>query len=164
MSRKIGLVMLVGASIVVLAGMIASAAERSNQSAVGTWKLDVAKSSYGNMPAPRFEQLVITSDDLDALKWSMVGTEGHGKTYASAYDGPIDGKDHPMKSSESATMIAYTRTASGGLRWVVKDQGGTVVETATRSLSPDGKTMTIKGTANVSGGGATFVSVFQKEK
>jgi hypothetical protein len=163
MGRKIRLAMLMGACIVVFGGMIASAAERSNQSAVGTWKLDVAKSSYGNMAAPSFEQLVITSDDVDAYKWSMVGTEGHGHTYASSYDGPIDGKDHPIKSSEAATMIAYTRTASGSVRWVVKDNAGTTVETATRSLSPDGKTMTIKGTATFSGG-ANFVSVFDKVK
>lgn len=163
MSRKFRLAMQV-ASVAMLAAMMAWAAERSYQSAIGTWKLDVARSSYGKMmPAPTFEQLVITSDDADAYKWSLVGTEGHGTTYASSYDGPIDGKDHPIKSSEGATMIAYTRTASGGLQWVVKDQGGTVVEKATRSLSPDGKTLTIKGTANFSGG-AMFVSVFEKVK
>jgi hypothetical protein len=164
MSSKMRLAMLVAAGIVVFAGLIASAAERSNRSAVGTWKLDVAKSSYKNLPTPAFEQLVVTTDDADALKWSLVGTDGRGKTYSSSYDGPIDGQDHPLTSSEVGSMIAYTRTPSDGLRWVIKDTGGNVVKKASGFLSPDGKTLTIKGTANVSGGGAIFMSVFEKVK
>jgi hypothetical protein len=113
------------------------------------------------MPAPSFEQLVITIDDGETYKWSLVGTEGHGVTFSKSYDGPIDGQDHPMTSSEWVSLIAYTRTPLGGLRWVVKDKDGTVIERASRWLSPDGKTMTIKGTANFSGG-AAFISAFDK--
>ena len=164
MLTKMRLAMLVGATIATFAGMTVWGAARSIQSAVGTWQLDATKSSYGKMmPAPKFEQLVITIDDGDSYKWSLVGTEGHGVTFSKSYDGPVDGSDHPMTSSESASVIAYTRTASGGLRWVVKDRGGTVIETASRWVSPDGKTMTIKGTANFSGG-AAFISVFDKVK
>jgi hypothetical protein len=163
MLTKIRLAMLVGAAVATLAGMMIWAAERTSQSAVGTWKLDITKSSNGKMPAPTFEQLVITIDDGNTYKWTLVGTEGHGVTFSKSYDGPVDGQDHPMTSSESGSLIAYTRTPSGGLRWVVKDSGGAVVETASRWLSPDGKIMTIKGTANFSGG-ALFLSVFDKVK
>jgi len=163
MLRKIRFAMLVGAAVATFAGMMVWAAERSIQSAVGTWQLDVSKSSSGTMPVPSFEKLVITTDDGDTYKWSLIGAEGHGVTFSKSYDGPIDGNDHPMTSSESGSVIAYTRTASGGLRWVVKDSGGTVIETASRWVSPDGKTMTVKGTANFSGG-AAFISVFDKVK
>ena len=164
MNRKIRLAMLAGLCVVVFAGILASAAARANQSAVGTWKLDVKKSSYTNIPAPAFEQLVVTTDQPDALKWSMVGSEGHGKTYSSSYDGPIDSKDHPMTSSEASSTIAYTRTASGGVRWVVKDKTGATVETATGQLSPDGRTLTIKGTTTTAQGQAHFISIFDKVK
>ena len=111
MLRKIRFAMLVGATIAIFAGMMVWAAERSNQSAVGTWQLDVTKSSSGKMmPAPSFEQLVITIDDGDSYKWSLIGTEGHGVTFSKSYDGPIDGHDHPMTSSEGGSVIAYTRT------------------------------------------------------
>jgi hypothetical protein len=164
MRSKTHLAMLVGATVVVSAGLMVWAAERSIQSAVGTWQLDVSKSSSGKMmPAPTFEQLVITTDDVDTYKWSLVGTEGHGVTFAKSYDGPVDGDDHPMTSSEGGSVIAYTRTPAGGLRWVVKDSGGTVIEQGARWLSPDGKTMTIKGKANFSGG-AAYISVFNKIK
>lgn len=164
MSRKLRFTMLLGVCVVVFGGLMAAwAAARTNRSAVGTWQLDVAKSSSGKMPVPSFEQLVITTDDVDTYKWSLIGTEGHGVTFSKSYDGPVDGQDHPLTSSESGSLIAYTRTPSGSLRWVVKDKDGTVIETASRWLSPDGKLMTIKGTANFSGG-AVFISVFDKVK
>jgi hypothetical protein len=163
MNRKICLAMLIGTSIALFAGMTVSAVERSSQSAVGTWQLDVTKSSNGKMPAATFEQLVITIDDGNTYKWSLIGTEGHGVTFSKSYDGPIDGQDHPMTSGESGNLIAYTRTLSGILRWVAKDKDGAVIETASRWLAPDGKIMTIKGTAKFSGG-AAFISVFDKVK
>ncbi len=163
MNRKMRFAMLAGACFIVFAGMTVLAVEHSNQSAVGTWQLDVTKSSNGKMPAATFEQLVITIDDGNTYKWSLIGTEGHGVTFSKSYDGPIDGQDHPMTSSESGSLIAYTRTLSGILRWVAKDKDGAVIETASRWLSPDGKLMTIKGKANFSGG-AAFISVFNKVK
>src|SRR5450755_2482097 len=112
MRRNICAGILAVTCLLVLAGAMASAAERSNQSAVGTWTLDAKKSSYGSMAAPKFEQLVITTDNPDALKWRMTGAGTDGQTYTSSYDGPIDSKDHPMISSEAHSSIAYTRTAS----------------------------------------------------
>jgi hypothetical protein len=161
MVRRINLAILLGVCFGMLVSIGASAAENSSgQSAVGKWKLDLAKSSFSNNP-PTFEQLVVFTDDVNAVKWFMTGTEGHGATYTSSYDGPVDGKDHPMKSSETKTMIAYTRTG-GGLHWVAKDKDGVVIETATRFISPDGKTMTIKGTGKYPNGEIRFISVFEK--
>ena len=51
----------------------------SGKSAVGTWKLDVKKSSYQSMPAPKFEQLVISTDQPDATKWNLKGISADGK-------------------------------------------------------------------------------------
>ena len=161
MSCRIKPAILLGFCFAMLAVIAVSAAERNlGPSAVGKWRLDVAKSTFSNNP-PTFEKLVVAVDDVDAAKWFMVGTEGHGVTYSSSYDGPIDGEFHPMKSSESKTTIAYTRTG-GGLHWVAKGKDGAVIETATRSISPDGKTMTIKGTGNYPNGEVKFVSVFEK--
>ncbi|MGC2108358.1 MAG: hypothetical protein WA655_02505 [Candidatus Korobacteraceae bacterium] len=161
MIRRLKLAILLGVCFGVLVTIAASAAENSTgPSAVGKWRLDLAKSSFSNNP-PTFEQLVVFTDDVNAVKWMMTGSEGHGVTYTSSYDGPVDGKDHPMKSSESKTMIAYTRTG-GGLHWIAKNSDGAVIETATRSISPDGKTMTIKGTGKYPNGEIKFVSVFGK--
>lgn len=131
MGRKMFRTLMIGLCLLGFAAVNASAA--SSRSAVGIWKLDVSKSSYGNMPAPKLEKLVVTTDTPDAVKWILTGASADGKTYVSLYDGPIDGKDRPFGNSAAGNNIAYTRTASG-LDWVVKNKSGAVIETGSGQL------------------------------
>ncbi|MGA2905863.1 MAG: hypothetical protein ABSD98_18715 [Candidatus Korobacteraceae bacterium] len=151
--------LMVGVCLLTLAAVDASAA--TSRSTVGTWKLDVAKSSYGNMPAPKFEQLVIMTDKADALKWNLKGLSADGKSFVSLYDGPIDGNYHPLTSNRTGSTVAYTRTASG-VQWTTKDKSGAVIETGSGQLSSAGDTLTIKGTVMGPGGEQDFISVFQR--
>jgi hypothetical protein len=159
MGKKMLRTPMIGLCIVALASVAASAA--ASHSAVGTWKLDVAKSSYGNMPAPKFEKLVVTTDKPDAVKWVMTGASADGKTYISMYDGPVDGKDRPYGNSQAGNHITYTRSPSG-LDWVVKNKSGAVIEAGSGQLSADGNTLILKGTAQGASGKASFVSVFER--
>jgi hypothetical protein len=159
MGRKILRTLMIGMCLVGFAAVNASAA--TDRSAVGTWKLDVAKSSYGNMPAPKFEKLVVTTDKPEAIKWVLTGASSDGKTYISMYDGPVDGKDRPYGKSPAGNNITYTRSSSG-LDWVVKDKTGAVIEAGSGQLSPDGNKLTLKGTTQGSSGKGTFVSVFER--
>lgn len=134
--------------------------QASSTSAVGTWRLDAAKSSYGNLPTPKFEQLVITIDEPSALKWNIKGIAADGKTFIESYDGPIDGKNHRLVTSTGGT-IAYTRVGNG-VQWVIKDGNGGVLENASGQISPDGKTLTIKGEMQGSNGKMNFVSVYNR--
>jgi hypothetical protein len=133
----------------------------ADRSAVGTWKLDVAKSSYGNMPAPKFEQMVVTTDAADSLKWSLKGVGAEGKSYISSYDGLTDGKFHPMMNSEGSETVAYTRTGST-LSWIVKDKNGSIIETGSGQLSADGNTLRLSGAMQGPKGKSAFVSVFDR--
>ena len=160
MRKRAYAVMAFTATLLLLMGVSAFAKMGDQtQSAVGTWKLDAKKSSYGNMPAPKFEQLVVMEDKPDSLKWNLKGATVDGKTYISSYDGPIDGKDHPLLSNEAASTVAYTRTASG-VQWVTKNKSGAVIETGSSQLSPDGHMLTLKGTAQGPNGKVNFTSVF----
>ena len=161
MNRK-SAVLMAGLLVLALAAVNAAArVEVSAKSSVGTWRLDASKSSYQNMAAPKFEQLVITVDTPQSLKWSLKGVEADGKSYFSSYDGPTDGKDHRLMSNEAASAVAYTRSANG-LNWVIKDKSGSVIETASGQLSPDGNTLILKGTTEGPRGKSTFVSVFTR--
>jgi hypothetical protein len=151
--------LMIGLCLVAFAALDAGAA--TSRSAVGTWKLNVSRSSYGNMPAPRYEKLVITTDKPEAVKWMLTGASADGKTYISMYEGPVDGKDRPYGNSQAGNRIAYTRTASG-LDWVVKNKSGAVIETGSGLLSPDGSTLTLKGTTQGPSGKANFLSVFER--
>lgn len=134
------------------------------KSAVGTWRLDLGRSSFGSMPAPKFEQLVVNTDDADHLKWNVKGILPDGKSYIESYDGPIDGKEHEIRAlvANGSATAAYTRMPSGGVQWVIKDAKGSVVETGTGQLSPDGKTLTLRGTMTGSQGTTNFVAVYNR--
>ncbi|HLI62175.1 MAG TPA: hypothetical protein VKV05_02165 [Terriglobales bacterium] len=159
MARRLFAIVMTGLCLLALAGVEAAAA--SSRSTVGTWKLDVAKSSYGKMPPPKAEQLVITTDQPDAVAWKLIGASADGKTYISMYNGPIDGKYHPMTGSEAGDTVAYSRTASG-LAWMTKDKSGTVISQGSNQLSPDGGTLVVKGTVQGPKGKENFVSVFER--
>jgi hypothetical protein len=151
-----------GICLLTMTALTASAWEEgSAKSSVGTWKLNVSKSSFGNMPAPKFEQLVVTSDTPESLKWNLKGVGADGKSYISSYDGPTDGKAHHMMSSEGSSTVAYTRTASG-MSWVVKDKNGSVIETGSGQLSADGNTLTLTGAVQGPKAKSAFVSVFSR--
>lgn len=142
------------------AAVFATAAVPS-QSAVGTWKLDVEKSSFGNMPAPKFEQMVVSTDAPNAVKWNLKGVGADGKSYFSSYDGPVDSQPHSMMSSESGDSVAYTRSGTT-LNWIIRNKEGVVLEIGSGQLSPDGKTLTLRGTMQTPKGRAAFVSVFDR--
>ena len=137
-------------------------AKTLSRNAVGSWKLDTAKSSYGSAPAPKSEELVVTTDTWDALKWSMSGTAADGKSYTESYDGPIDGQYHPLTGSGPATTVAYRRASIGVLHWTMKDSSGAVVETGHAMVSADEKTLVLKGTMTGPNGKSKFKSVYMK--
>ncbi len=140
---------------------VAAFAESPGRSAVGTWRLDLSKSSYGKAPAPKFEQMTIATDAPTALKWTISGATADGKAFTVGYDGPIDGQFHPVMSNDGTT-VAYQREPDGHLSWTVKDKDGNVIETATGHLSPDGNTLTLTGTRSSQRGSTEFVSVFTR--
>ena len=137
------------------------AAAATGKSAVGTWKLDVVKSSYEKMPAPKGEKLVVLTDKPDAIKWLLPGASSDGKTYVSMYEGPVDGQAHPYGNSTVGNTISYMRSPAG-LEWTIKDKKGAVIETGVGQVSADGNTLTIKGTEATPNGKGSFTSVFDR--
>ena len=145
--------------------VIAGFAQSSGSSSVGTWKLDLSRSSFKGeakgMTPPAYEQLVVTTDEPGALKWKLVGAGADGSSWSSSYDGPIDGKYHPLVRGDGERTIAYTRVP-GGLTWIEKDGSGKVFRIGSNHLSADGNTLTIQGTMQQANGRAEFVSVFTR--
>jgi hypothetical protein len=105
----------------------------------GTWKLDVAKSTYKPGPAPKIATVVI---------------EAAGKTIKVAVDavtadGPMkwgyssagDGKDVPVTGNPMYDAAAVTR-ASPSESTIVYKKAGKTVSTVKVSVAKDGKTMT----------------------
>ena len=146
--------------VVVLTGTTFAQPGSSN---LGTWKLNLAKSTFPPGTAPKsaiFTNVVAgagitsTSDSVSAD-----GTARHSE-YTMVYDG----KDQPLTgNSPNGDVVAGTRVDANTLTFIYK-KGGQVNVTTTNVASSDGKTYTITSkSTNAQGLTVTNVAVYDKQ-
>jgi hypothetical protein len=128
---------------------------------IGTWHLNVAKSTYSPGPAPKSQVLTIEAAGAGE-KVTSESVSATGAKTVSVYTANYDGKPYPITGSETADTVTLKRVdANTSERTDIK--GGKTVATLVRTVSTDGKTMTvtIKGT-NAQGRTVNNVVVFEK--
>jgi hypothetical protein len=113
---------------------------------VGTWKLDVAKSKFSPGPAPKSMTLTYSAAG-DGLKIGVDLVPGDGPAQHWEMSGGYDGKDNPVTGNPNADSISMKRIDDTHGESVFK-KGGKTTSVNMRTLSADGKTLTIvsKGT------------------
>lgn len=141
--------------------MLANGTDASDP-AVGTWKLDVAKSTYKGVPAPRSETRIYEST-ADGMKLSTKTQTASGEEAGTEVTYKYDGKDYPISGSKLFDAVAVSRVDSHTSKSVLK-KGGKAVGHFTRVVSHDGKTLTT--TTKVTGADGKLISerqVYTKE-
>lgn len=109
---------------------------------VGVWRLDTGASHLDE--SPREETMQIEAADHGRLKYTIHGTAQDGKKYTESYDGRTDGGFYPVTvDGRQLGKIAYHWDSDHVCSAQGKGPGGTTL-TETATLSPDGKTITIK--------------------
>ncbi len=107
---------------------------------VGTWKLDTAKST-GSTAMPKSETRTYTaSEDGVALSWERVGADGKASSVKTTFK--YDGKDYPVAGSPDFDALSAKRIDANTIESVQKRMGKEV-GTTRRSVSADGKTLTL---------------------
>ena len=144
-----------GFTIMVMSGVLTAQPDP----AVGTWKLNVAKSTYSPGPAPTGHTMTIESVG-EETKVTVKGTGADGSGSVS-YSYKTDGKDYPTTGSQDFDSVALKR--SGMTVEGVRKKDGKQVQTYSRVVSKDGTTMTvtIKG-MNAKGQTINNVAVYEK--
>jgi len=151
--------MLFQRSLVVLLG--ASAIWAADAS-VGTWKLNVAKSTFRPGPPPVAETRIYKAQPK-GVKTTVKTTWPDRLTTTVEYPANYDGKDYPVDGSRDVDAVALTRidnrTSAATLKHFGKEIG-----VARRVVSADGKTMTIsyKG-INTRGDQVDNVAVYDRQ-
>jgi hypothetical protein len=112
---------------------------------VGTWKMDVAKSTYKPGPAPKSLTVDITAAADKTFKVAADGVDSEGKPMKAGYTAARDGKDVPVTGSPAFDTAALTQTGPNDVTVVYK-KGGKPALTGKASVAKDGKTMTISYT------------------
>ena len=153
------------ASVVCLvlgSAFFAGAALAQSDPAAGTWKLNPAKSRYSPGPAPKSNVITIVIAS-DTLKITSQGTDGSDKPTSTSYTATFDGKDNPIKGQPAYDTVSHKRIDANTTEQTRKKEGKTV-QTATRKISPDGKTMTVTSRGETdSGKPLNNVAVYEKQ-
>jgi hypothetical protein len=137
-----------GVLLVVTAVSAAVVTAQAPKGLAGTWKLDVAKSKFSPGPAPKSMTVTYTPGPGDTMKIVVDVTPGDG-TAAQHWEmsGAYDGKDMPVKGNPNADTISMRRIDDTTGESTFK-KAGKMTSVNTRTLSADGKVLTIvsKGT------------------
>jgi len=129
--------------------------------ASGTWELNLAKSKFSPGPPPKSQTRTFEVTGAD-VKYTLKGIDAEGKPTLVQYTAKYDGKDYPVTGSQDFDAISLKRVDAGTAQATLK-KGGKVIQTATRVVSKDGKTLTLTtiGT-NAKGQAVNNVLVFDK--
>ena len=146
---------------VILVAAVAVVSAQGANLRIGTWHLNVAKSTYSPGPAPKSQVLTIEAAGAGEKVTSELVSATGAKT-VSVYTANYDGKPYPITGSEIADTVTLKRVDANTSERT-DSKGGKPVQTFIRVVSKDGKTMTvtIKGT-NAQGQAVNNVVVFEK--
>ncbi len=119
---------------------LGGSAQAQANSSVGTWKLDVAKSTYSPGRAPKSSTLKVEATGMGVT--STIDTvQADGTTQHITYGGAYDGKPVPVTGASTYDMATRKRISPTTTEAVYM-KGTKVVTTNTVVVSADGKTLT----------------------
>ncbi len=109
---------------------------------LGTWKLNLRKSKF--MPGPGFKSETRTYEQQkDGIMVTIRTVDGKGRQATSAYLTTPDGVQHPVSGSGGpADAVALKRISDLTSESTLMHAGKEIAKT-TRTMSEDGKSMTI---------------------
>ena len=152
--------MVVVTLVLAIAGTALAQAGSSN---LGTWKLNLAKSTFAPGTAPK--SAIFTNVVAGAgIKSTSDSVRADGTAVHSENTEVYDGKDYPISgNSLNGDTVAGTRVDANTLTFVYK-KNGKVTVTSTNVVSADRKTYTItsKGT-NTLGQTVNTVALYDKQ-
>jgi hypothetical protein len=147
--------LLTSGSAVIAAGSVADPA-------VGTWKLNLAKSAFAGIPAYKSQIRIYSRSGQDiTLKMTTVSAEGKETTTQATYK--LNGKDYPSMGNPDFDSLSGTQIDNNTVEFTLK-RAGEPVGKIRRTVSKDGQTLTINyEITNANGVQTGAVTVFDKQ-
>ncbi|MCU1244029.1 MAG: hypothetical protein JWO71_4755 [Candidatus Acidoferrum typicum] len=132
--------------------------------ALGTWKLNVAKSKYSPGPAPKSMTRTVESAG-DKVKYTFEGVAADGSKIAYTFTVAFDGRDYPINGSGApggADAIAIKKTNSGAYEAILKKAGKPILISRVQ-VSKDSNSTTISQSSADGKGATDNQMVFDKQ-
>jgi len=149
-------------AIVAATSGVAIAEAAAPDPVIGTWQLNISKSTF--TPGPAYKSQVRTysqSGQSIALVIKTVAADGKEVTSQTTYQ--LDGKDYPWTGNPDVDTGAVKQVESNTAKFTLK-KAGKVVQAGSRTVSKDGKTLTLKSKGTTAKGEKSEdVLVFDKQ-
>jgi hypothetical protein len=127
----------VGAILTICAGAAFAA-----DTAVGTWNLNLAKSTFSPGPAPK-SQTRTYAESAQGITLTVKTTAADGKESTETLAFKDDGKPYPVSGNPDFDMVSVTRVDAFTVH-STQTKAGAAIGTGVRTVSKDGKTLTFK--------------------
>lgn len=129
---------------------------------IGTWKLNLAKSTFAGVPAYKSQIRTYSQTAGDVtLKMTTVGEDGKETKTRATYS--LSGKDYPSMGNPDFDSLSGVRIDTNTAEFTLKRAGKSVGKIR-REVSNDGKTLTINFViSNASGIQTAALTVFDKQ-
>jgi uncharacterized ParB-like nuclease family protein len=142
--------------------MIGTGAALAADPVIGTWKLNVAKSTFSPGPALK-SQIRSYAESAQGTTLTIKTTAADGKESTATLTFKEDGKPYAVSGNPDFDMVSVTRVDALTVH-STQTKAGATVGTGVRTVSKDGKTLTFaqKGT-HASGGKYDDVLVYDRQ-
>jgi hypothetical protein len=139
-----------------------AAAGSDTDPVIGTWKLNLAKSTFGGVPALKSQIRTYSKSAPDlTLKMKTVSADGKETTTQATYK--LNGKDYPSMGNLDFDSLSGIRVDTNTAEFTLK-RAGWPVGTIRRAVSKDGQTLTINFVLKDANGTQTSaLTVFDKQ-
>jgi len=130
-------------TLLLLGSVFAAASAFAADPIVGTWALNVEKSKFTSGPAPKAATRVYTeSDGVYTLEQKSTGSDGKEVPFKVQYHA---GKDETVTGANGVDSIHATKVNANTWDFALKS-GGKEVGHVHRTISADGKVLTVHNT------------------
>jgi hypothetical protein len=132
------------ASLAACSAIVLSSSALAAENWLGTWKLNVEKSSFVPGPGPKSLTLNFEATK-DGIKFTSDGVNAEGKPIHSQYVSKFDGQEVPYKGNPDADTASPKKIDDNSYENIWKKDGKTTI-TGKLVVSEDGKTLTVTHT------------------
>lgn len=153
-------------AVLTLAVAATASAQSKDDPAIGSWTLNVAKSTFTPGPPIKGDT---RSYEVNNDGWLIVTTETiqpDGTRTGVRFAARFDGKPYPQigRFAPTVTLITYEFVNRNTLKYTQYDNKGKVNSTNTRTVSADGKTMRIEQkSTDANGRSVVNIELFERQ-
>ena len=139
-----------------------SAAGQVYEPWLGTWILNIEKSTYSPGPPPYKRSMFVIEPWKDGVRVTYEMVRPRGGVIHLEWDGRFDGREYPVQGLEEHVTYAYTRIDDRTYD-IVARMDGRVAASSRTAVSADGRTITtITVGRDAQGRDATTTTIYEK--